>query len=150
MVKEKKNKIDSIIEYGLKKIQILKFNLSEINDVNLDLNKIHMSLQIEGDLIDKNGFIKITTSIIVSNAINKSKKKKIAELKVSYLFELNGIENLIDEGNKTYLPKNLINTFNTIAISSSRGILFTKFQGTKIQNFILPLIDPSQFNESVE
>ena len=144
MIKEKKaKKSDSILEYGLKEIQISKFSLNEIKEVNLEEDEIYMNLELSGDIVDEKNLVQIETSIIMSKVISE-KMKKIAELKVIYFYEISNLRDLRENGD-TYLPKNLINTLNAISISTTRGILFTKFQGTKVQKFILPLIDPTKF-----
>jgi hypothetical protein len=149
MIKKKNIKEkDSIIEYGLKDIQLQKFTLTEINEVDLNIENIAMQLQLKGQFSENGNDIEITVIVTVSRK-RKSKLQKIGELKVKYVFNVSGTENLKEAG-RTYLPKNLLNTFNAISISTTRGILFTKFQGTKINKFILPLIDYRQFKIEYE
>jgi len=35
---------------------------------------------------------------------------------------------------------------NSIALSTTRGLLFAQFRGTPLHNTILPLIDPADFS----
>ena len=67
------------------------------------------------------------------------------------LFELNfvyHIENLPDliekEGEQLTIDAGLSNALASITYSTTRGILMTRFQGTSLANFILPVIDPNQ------
>ncbi|GAB2683464.1 hypothetical protein GCM10027037_00360 [Mucilaginibacter koreensis] len=44
------------------------------------------------------------------------------------------------------LPADLQLAVNTIAISTSRGLLFSRLRGTALHNAVLPLIDASNFS----
>jgi hypothetical protein len=44
------------------------------------------------------------------------------------------------------LPEDLQLAVNTIALSTSRGLLFSRLRGTALHNAILPLIDASVFS----
>jgi hypothetical protein len=67
------------------------------------------------------------------------------------LFELNfvyHVENLSDlvekEGQQLTIDAGLSNALASITYSTTRGILMTRFQGTSLANFILPVIDPNR------
>lgn len=42
-------------------------------------------------------------------------------------------------------PDNILVTFNSISISTMRGLMFAQFKGTFLHNAILPIIDPGSF-----
>lgn len=71
------------------------------------------------------------------------------------LFEVNfvyHIENLIDlverEDQQLTIDAGLSNALASITYSTTRGILMTRFQGTSLANFILPVIDPNRLAQS--
>jgi hypothetical protein len=43
------------------------------------------------------------------------------------------------------LPSGFAITLNSITISTARGILFERLRGSKLQEIILPIINPSNF-----
>ncbi len=67
------------------------------------------------------------------------------------LFELNfvyHIENLSElveqKDQQVTIDAGLSNALASITYSTTRGILMTRFQGTSLANFILPVIDPNR------
>jgi hypothetical protein len=142
--KKHKNK-EPIIEYSLKDIQIKNFTLLDIEHLEIKEDNFVIDINLSGKINEENNVAQVVVGINISIKLNGD-LEKIGGLKIEYYFQLTGVENLKEDGN-TYLPKNLINTFNAISISTSRGILFAKFQGTKIQKIILPLIDMKKLEE---
>jgi hypothetical protein len=137
------DKQNTLIEYWLDNIKILKFNLSEIEDLDVDNDRILLTINLAGDFDKEKSRVQIITEVKISKEISEDNKIEIAELKVKTIFGIQNVDILDDEG-KVLLPKNLLNQFNAISVSTTRGILFSKFQGTNIDNFIIPLIDKQQ------
>lgn len=131
----KKISKDLSIEYWLSDIKITTFELSENEDEFLDNQKLKMNLSLDGDYNKEEK--KVTIHVLVT--IYKEKKVTVARLKVRYVFNIQFNETLNDK-NEILLPEKLLNNFNNIAVSTTRGILFTKFQATNIDNFIIPLV----------
>lgn len=50
---------------------------------------------------------------------------------------------VIDEDQKEHIHQMLATTLFSIAYSTARGILLTRFQGTVFSNFVLPIINPA-------
>ncbi|GAO27720.1 hypothetical protein JCM15548_14569 [Geofilum rubicundum JCM 15548] len=46
------------------------------------------------------------------------------------------------------LHPDLGNALSSVTYSTSRGILLTKMQGTALQNFVLPIINPNKLLHS--
>ena len=66
-----------------------------------------------------------------------------------YVFHVDNIEELtrLDEDNIVTIHPALGNALAAITYSTSRGILMTRFQGTALHNFILPVINPNKLIE---
>jgi hypothetical protein len=65
------------------------------------------------------------------------------------------VENLKDlhrskKGEMELTDRHLANALAAISFSTSRGILLTRFQGTALSGFILPIIDPNKLLEKFE
>ena len=151
MSKEKKN--SSQIEFGLVNIDILKFALYEVEKVNIDVDIVGFNIDINGETNKPKDQINVTTKITIFKLKKDKKKKNIAELKTRFTYNVVGLSSFPSEEsdiNEVRIPKQLIDTLNNISISTTRGILFTKFQGTKIQNIILPLISQKELNKALE
>lgn len=70
-----------------------------------------------------------------------------------FIYYIKNINDLIDNNGKKN-PKSLKvdsslgNALAAITYSTSRGILMTRFQGTSLENFILPVINPNDLIEN--
>lgn len=137
-------KKDSLIQYWLEDIKILKFTLSEIEGLDLKKDNIELVLNLTGGLNTDKNYVEVTTEVQIYK--EGENNEDIAELKVKTVFAIQNAD-ILNENGELYLPKNLLVAFNSISISTTRGILFTKFQGTSIDNFILPLVDPKKFSQ---
>jgi len=42
-------------------------------------------------------------------------------------------------------PEKVVVTLNSIAISTTRGIMYSEFRGTQLHGAVLPMVDPRQF-----
>jgi hypothetical protein len=83
----------------------------------------------------------------ISYLINQPDNIITENLKLTVLYEF-FVENLNDvfivRTNQDFdIDKNLEITFVSIAISTTRGILFEKTRGTYFSNFLFPLINPA-------
>lgn len=85
-----------------------------------------------------NIFIVITSISIFSN----EKEHKLATFKTNTVFQVEELENYVDtENNKTKIPTDVILDINELAISTTRGSLFSFLRGTYLHNAVLPIID---------
>ncbi len=143
---KKKNQKELSIEYWLSDIKILNFKLSEEDEGEEDAKNVNlkMNLSLNGDYNKEKKKVSITVLVIIHK--DNEEETIIAELKVRYIYNIQNSDTL-NENNEILLPKNLLDTFNKVSISTTRGILFTKFQATKIDDFIIPLINFDSFEK---
>jgi hypothetical protein len=59
-------------------------------------------------------------------------------------FVIENFEEIVvkNQFNKLEVPENVIDTLNSISISTIRGLMFGAFKGTFLHHAILPIIDP--------
>ena len=70
-----------------------------------------------------------------------------------FVYHIDNLEELVipkTKKNKLEISGELGNALASITYSTSRGILMTRFQGTALNDFILPVIDPNQLLETSE
>jgi hypothetical protein len=62
-----------------------------------------------------------------------------------FIYRIENLEELaIPEKNKRLnLNPGLANALSSVTYSTARGILLTRLQGTALQNFVLPIINPN-------
>ena len=73
--------------------------------------------------------------------------EKLGKYKTNYVFKVNDLTKYITENKEINLSENFIATLNSVAISTTRGLMFSLFKGTFLQGAILPLFDPRQFKK---
>lgn len=76
----------------------------------------------------------------------------IAQLRLECSYQLFEYEKWLvaqpeDKRQPGVLPSGLAVTFNSISISTTRGVLYERLRGTPLQNLVLPVIDPASFQE---
>jgi hypothetical protein len=139
-----------------KKIEIVDFKIikGQINSpFDFEIEKVaghtfNVDFELGFNLEDK--LVKADFSV---NVETKSKDDNIEEavgnFSFVYIFYVDNIEeltNLESDGIITINPV-LGNALASITYSTSRGILMTRFQGTVLSDFILPVIDPNSLLE---
>lgn len=134
------------MKHWLKDIKILKFTLFEFIENNVEDKELHLNLNIEGVFDKKLSEISVIVEVLVYREGTNNEKEDVAELKVKNIFKIENAE-LLDDNNDILLPKELKEKLNEASISTTRGILFTKFQGTNIDDIIIPLIDLNEVEE---
>ncbi|MFT5668920.1 MAG: hypothetical protein ACI9DK_003125 [Vicingaceae bacterium] len=79
-----------------------------------------------------------------------SSDKQVCEakgkFKFAFLFNVNNLVDLVrhdDEKDELMVSPHLGNALASITYSTSRGILMTRFQGTALSDFILPIVNPN-------
>ena len=128
-----KGQINSPFDFEIEKVEGHTFNVDFELGFNLDdkLVKADFSVNVE----------------------TKSKKEDIEEaigaFSFVYVFYVDNIEELttLEKDQTVTLHPSLGNALASITYSTSRGILMTRFQGTALSDFILPVINPNNLLE---
>jgi hypothetical protein len=106
--------------------------------------KFHFDISIEMKVNQKEEAVLI--SPMVKIRINE-KPEYVGKLRIALVLNIKSFHKYFNsESNIITLPSNIQNTFNSIAISTLRGVMFNHFKGTYLHNAILPIIDPKSFN----
>lgn len=135
------------------KIEIVDFKIlnGQINNPfdfqldNVEGHNFNVDFELGFNISEK--LVKADFNVFVET---KSKKGQREEAKgtfhFAYVYHVENVEELtkIQEDNSIGLNAGLGNALASITYSTSRGILMTRFQGTALENFILPVIDPNQ------
>ena len=66
---------------------------------------------------------------------------------ISCIYNVENIQEFAGDNNTFAFPDHLVTMFNSISISTCRGVLFTLFRGTPLHTVILPIINPQDFNK---
>jgi hypothetical protein len=128
--------------FVLKRIQLLEKSLGivakRVDDNNLDFD-ISMNINVEQTK-------HLSIHMFAVKVKSKPDNRILASLSIVCVFEIFNFEtvfqpNAIDTG----LPQGLLNLLNTVVIGTMRGVMFSEFRGTALDNAILPVLDPTRF-----
>lgn len=103
-------------------------------DINLE-HKININEQV---------LIVVCRVIITS----ENQEEIFGKYKAGCIFKIDNLKDFTnqEDENKLDLPNNLVVTLNSISISTIRGMMASFYRGTYLHNAILPIINPTSFN----
>lgn len=104
-------------------------------------NALDLGFNIDEQLVKADFTIEIRTE---SQDLNK--KEATGTFHLVFIYQVEGLNNLAKPRENRFIELNpaLANALSSVTYSTSRGILLTRLQGTALQNFILPIINPNK------
>jgi hypothetical protein len=108
-------------------------------------HQLDNSLQLGFNIDDKLAKADFTVSV-KTDSKGENESEASGNFHLIFIYRIDNLEELaIPEKNKRLnLNPGLANALSSVTYSTSRGILITRLQGTAMQNFILPIINPSK------
>jgi hypothetical protein len=133
----------TILEYKILKGQIdapEDFTIENVEGHDIE-NSFDLGFDLENKLVRTELDVKITTKSKVSVSTEAK-----GHFTLVFIFEVDNLNELavLNTDNLIDLDPNLANALASVTYSTARGILLTRFQGTALQNFILPLVSPNK------
>lgn len=127
------------IKFQIKAIELLNSSIKVPTIPNKSTTNFKFNIGIENRIDIKNELIFI---IVHTEIKDENQSDILGNLSVSCIFELTNFSDVVtvDHNDKANIPQNLIETLNSISISTARGVMFSTFKGTFLHNAILPVI----------
>lgn len=127
-------------------VETIEFSLNPIDDNSKSYVKYNYNIQVKQAFdIDKN----LVLVIPHIDIMHEDKETKLGSISINCVFKFDELSNYCNSKTKAVnLPEAVYNTFNSIAISTCRGVMASQFKGTILQNAILPLIKPKSFSDN--
>ncbi len=132
------------IQFQIRSIELLESSLilpgkplSESSVFEFDINLEHHITNPED-----------TSFIVICNVriMGETESELYGKIRTSCVYEIPNLsEYYFKEDNRFTLPDQLIFSLNSIAISTTRGMMFSFYRGTFLHNAILPIVDPKYF-----
>lgn len=123
---------------------------------NFDISKavghqLENSLQLGFNLEDKLAKADFTINLR-SDSKGGNKNEASGNFHLIFIYRIENLEELAvsEKNNKLNLDHRLANALSAVTYSTSRGILITRLQGTALQNFVLPIINPNNLLRNKE
>lgn len=136
----------------------VRFRIKELDDLGYTFQKPEESIPTERIDYAMENKVDIdseesTITFILNPKFTTGKRdpKLIAELIFKVVFDVQGMENIIEEDEeRVTLPEQLIVTLFSISYSTMRGVFFEKSRGTMAERLIIPIIDPKTIMQGGE
>jgi hypothetical protein len=126
---------------SLKAIELIKGSidtppLPEVALVNFSFN---INIESKADEVQKLIFVIVSIEIK-----NEPQTQILGSIAASCVYLIDNFSDVVtkDSQGNLVIPKPLVDTLNSISISTTRGIMFSTFKGTFLHNAILPIINP--------
>lgn len=115
------------------------FDISKVVGYQID-NSLQLGFNLEDKLAKADFTVNVKT-----DSKGKNENEAIGNFHLIFIYRIENLEDLaIPEKNKRLsLNPGLANALSSVTYSTSRGILLTRLQGTALQNFVLPIINPN-------
>ncbi len=117
---------------------------------NFDISKVvgHQldnSLQLGFNLEDKLAKADFTVSI-KTDSKGENDSEATGNFHLIFIYRIENLEELAisEKNDRLILNPGLANALSSVTYSTSRGILLIRLQGTALQNFVLPIINPNK------
>ncbi|HNR06949.1 MAG TPA: hypothetical protein PKM27_06495 [Saprospiraceae bacterium] len=116
------------------------FDNSKVSGHQLD-----NSLKLAFNLVDKLAKVDFTLTI-KTDSKGENESEATGNFHLIFIYRIENLAELaIPEKNKRLnLDAGLANALSSVTYSTSRGILLTRLQGTALQDFVLPIINPNK------
>lgn len=116
------------------------FDISKVVGNQLD-NSLQLAFNLKDKLAKADFIIDIKTD---SKGGNES--EATGNFHLIFIYRIENLEELAipAKNNRIDLNSGLGNALSSVTYSTSRGILLTRLQGTALQKFVLPIINPSK------
>ncbi len=117
---------------------------------NFDISKVvghqlENSLQLGFNLDDKLAKAEFTVSV-TTDSKGKNESEATGNFHLIFIYRIENLEELAlpDKSERLSLNPGLANALSSVTYSTSRGVILTRLQGTALQNFVLPVINPNK------
>ncbi len=134
------------INFGIKEIKTIRFSLNDIPELDSIQNEnVHFQI-IPATFVNYEEKI-IGFDIIITVYVDKEVKKIVCELIARVSFIVNNLKDIVPGKGKNApkLPDHFMQTLLSISLSTIRGILFSKTEGSILNKFYLPILNPANF-----
>ena len=142
---------EELIQYRIAGVDIISKEMAQIPPNSITL-QFHFDLNFEIKVLAEKKLVIPIISIKIRGG--EKETTVLGGIKMACLFEIIDFEKkiLINDKGEYAIPPNLEVAIMPITISTSRGVMYSEFKGTYLQNAILPVIMMDSFkrNDQIE
>ncbi len=131
----------------IKEFKIIKGEIEapfEFDGTQIESYQTDMSFDVSFNTEAK--LLKTDIGFSIETKSTNSQKEARAKFDFVYMIHVKNLEELMEldeDDNLEDVEHILMNSIASIAYSTSRGVLMTRFQGTVLEDYILPIVNPN-------
>lgn len=135
--------IESSLGCQMISIEVVDFEIKSKQQIQK--SKVGFGIELKHN-ISQDGNVEVDIKVIMNDG---NIENLLCSINVLYHFFLSGYQEWLDISNHNSgaLPTDLVYIMNGIAISTLRGVMFIKLQGTFLEGVFLPIIDLASFHQ---
>lgn len=116
------------------------FDISKVVGYQLD-NSLQLGFNLDNKLAKADFTVSVKTE-----SKGKNESEATGNFHLIFIYQIENLEELAtpEKNKRLSLNPGLANALSSVTYSTSRGILLTRLQGTALQNFVLPIINPNK------
>lgn len=133
----------ALVDFKMIKGQVYtpeNFDINQVSGHQLD-NSLQLGFNLDKKLAKADFNVDIKTDSKGGN-----ENEATCNFHLRFIYQIQNLEDLAvpERSNRLKVNPGLANALSSVTYSTSRGILLTRLQGTALQNFVLPIINPNK------
>jgi len=133
------------VKYKINAIELLNLEMKHPTDNNVDFSVFHFDLKLQHRVNSEKKLVFVITDVTV---LSQDKSTRIGALQTSCIFQVENFEDLVDAENNIKFPDTFLDEINGMAISTTRGIMYSEFKGTFMHKAVLPVFKSENLRKS--
>ena len=138
------NQENQPVTYRISALELLNLEIKHPKQDQMDLNTFHFDLKLQHRINAEKNLVFVITTI---NILDKDKTTQVGHMETSCIFHVENFNDYIGEDNQARFPDSFIAEINAMAISTTRGIMFSEFKGTFLHKAVLPVFKNEQLRK---
>lgn len=136
------------IKFLIKGIELLDSNITYPKAPLIGEVVFKFNINVEIKIVNEQSLIMAIVSVDI---LDNKTIDKYGFIRVNCIFGIDNFASFVNsETKKVDLPKPFITSLNSIALSTTRGIMFDQFRGTFLNGAILPILDPTFLEKNIK
>ena len=147
MAKQKPENKQIALNWQFRGIELVSSSVTNPSVPDLNISAFNFQIEVENRI---NVEEKLTSVIVKVTVTVNDPPLHLGSITTNNVFEIVNLEEIvIKKDNSITLPTPVSEMLNSIAISTTRGVMFGQFRGTFLHNAILPIIDPKSLQPNL-
>ncbi len=132
------------VTYRISALEMLNLEIKHPRQDNMDFNTFHFDLKLQHRINAEKSLVFVITNIDI---MDKDKSTQVGHIETSCIFHVENFSEYIGEDNQARFPDAFISEINSMAISTTRGMMFSEFKGTFMHKAVLPIFKNEQLRK---